>query len=152
MAGLAREITDELLVAERHRRTSVEIAPLAPAVGDPAMIQQIWINLLSNALKFTSNTANVFISVGSKTGEGQNTYWIKDNGVGFDPKYAHRLFQVFQRLHSSSEFEGTGVGLAIVQRIVQKHGGRVWAESLPGEGATFYFTLPAGPAAFGGKP
>ena len=152
MAGLAREITDELLVAERHRRTSVEIAPLAPAVGDPAMIQQIWINLLSNALKFTSNTANVFISVGSKTGEGQNTYWIKDNGVGFDPKYAHRLFQVFQRLHSSSEFEGTGVGLAIVQRIVQKHGGRVWAESHPGEGATFYFTLPAGPAALGGKP
>lgn len=152
MAGLAREITDELLVAERHRRTSVEIAALAPAVGDPAMIQQIWINLLSNALKFTSNTANVFISVGSKTGEGQNTYWIKDNGVGFDPKYAHRLFQVFQRLHSSSEFEGTGVGLAIVQRIVQKHGGRVWAESLPGEGATFYFTLPAGPPAHGGKP
>lgn len=152
MGALAREIADELLVAEGHRRTTVEIEALPAALGDPAMIQQIWINLLSNALKFTSNMANVFITVGSKTGPGQNTYWIKDNGVGFDPKYAHRLFQVFQRLHSSSEFEGTGVGLAIVQRIVQKHGGRVWAESLPGEGATFFFTLPAAPPAEGGKP
>ena len=107
------------------------------------MLRQVFANLIGNAVKFTRHAATPGIEVGCQSGAGETTYYVKDNGVGFDEKYAHKLFGVFQRLHSEDEFEGTGVGLGpLVQRVIRRHGGRVWAESKPGRGATFYFTLP----------
>ncbi len=111
------------------------------------MLRQVFVNLLSNALKFTRSRPEAMIEVGAEEAEETHTYWVKDNGVGFEQAYADKLFEVFQRLHRADEFEGTGVGLAIVQRIIARHGGRVWAEGRVGEGATLYFTLPKG----GGK-
>jgi len=110
--------------------------------GDYALIKQVVINLISNAIKYSSKTPNPVIEIGSTVNEKENIYYIKDNGVGFDMKYAHKLFGVFQRLHNLEEYEGTGVGLAIVQRIINKHNGKVWAESEPGKGTIFYFSLP----------
>jgi light-regulated signal transduction histidine kinase (bacteriophytochrome) len=106
------------------------------------MIRQVFSNLLSNAFKFTKPMEAGIIEVSCITGENGNIYYVKDNGVGFDMQHAAKLFEVFQRLHSADKFEGTGVGLAIVQRIVERHGGRVWADGKVNEGATFYFTLP----------
>ena len=106
------------------------------------MIRQVFVNLLSNALKFTRPRQAARIEVGGKVEEKQNVYYVRDNGVGFDMQHADKLFKVFERLHTQEEFDGTGIGLSIVERIVSRHGGRVWAEAEPDGGAIFYFALP----------
>jgi PAS domain S-box-containing protein len=124
------------------RKIEFTINELPDCLGDPVLLQQVWVNLLSNAIKFTGNKSHARVEIGSLTNEmGEIVYFTRDNGAGFDMVYADKLFGVFQRLHRQDEFEGTGVGLAIVQRIIQRHGGRIWAKSFPGKGATFYFTI-----------
>jgi PAS domain S-box-containing protein len=146
MRALAEEAWGEVAAA-------VPLAPAGPvalvlgelphASGDVALLRQVWTNLLSNAFKFSASRAAPRVVVSGECRGGEFVYSVADNGAGFDPAYGHRLFQVFQRLHSAKEFPGTGVGLALVHRIVTRHGGRVWAEGCPGEGATFSFALPA---------
>jgi PAS domain S-box-containing protein len=142
MTRLAQGVFEELTAFPLEGAPRLELKPLPPAQGDPALIRQVLTNLLSNAIKFTRRRDIALIEVGGQPDSGQNLYYVKDNGVGFDPKYTHKLFGVFQRLHHQDEFEGTGVGLALVQRIIVRHGGRIWAEARLDEGATFYFTLP----------
>jgi PAS domain S-box-containing protein len=142
MGKLAKAVSEELKLAVPERKLKFTINTLIPAQGDQAMIRQVFINLLSNAVKFTKPKERALIEVNVRSVGDENVYTVKDNGVGFDMQYVNKLFGVFQRLHSSEEFEGTGVGLAIVQRIIHRHGGRVWAEGKVNEGATFYFTLP----------
>lgn len=120
-----------------------DVGPLEDCRADPALLRQVFINLLANAVKFTRDEAEPRVEIRSWRDGDEAVYCVRDNGVGFDMAYADKLFGVFQRLHHDDEFEGTGVGLAIIQRLVQRHGGRVWAEAEPGRGATFYFTLPA---------
>ena len=121
------------------------MADLPEAEADPDLIRLVWQNLLSNAIKFTAKREHAVIEVRAWVDAPDVVYSVRDNGAGFDMQYADKLFGVFQRLHSVQEFEGTGVGLAIVQRIVQRHGGRVWAESRPDEGAVFFFTCAPAP-------
>ena len=142
MTALAREAADDLLALEPDRTVKVEIGDLGAIVGDPGLLRQVLLNYLANALKFTAPVEHSVIEVGSRDEGDHRVFWVRDNGVGFDDGYKHKLFQVFQRLHSTDQFEGTGIGLAIVQRIVHRHGGRVWAESRDGGGATFFFSLP----------
>ena len=142
MNKLAEAVFDEIKDLTPERAIEIDIKPLPSAYGDQLMIHQVFLNLLSNALKFTKHKEAAIIEVGGWGEEKENIYYVKDNGVGFDMEYKDKLFNVFQRLHSGEEFEGTGVGLAIVQRIINRHGGRVWAEAKLNEGATFYFTLP----------
>lgn len=142
LTALVPTIFQELAAREPHRRLRLTLGDLPPLVGDAAMLRQLLTNLLSNAVKYTGPMANPQVEVGSREQGGERVYFVKDNGVGFDLQYASKLFGVFQRLHSEAEFEGTGVGLALVQRIVHRHGGWIWAESQVNEGATFYFTLP----------
>jgi light-regulated signal transduction histidine kinase (bacteriophytochrome) len=123
-------------------RASVTTKSLLPIYADPALFTQVWMNLISNALKYSGNKENPSIEIDSHKSENEVVYHIKDNGAGFDMVYADKLFGVFQRLHKAQEFEGTGIGLSIVKRIVMRHGGRVWAEGKVNEGATFYFSLP----------
>ena len=143
MHALAQEIFDALAALEPARRLRLDLHPLPPARGAAAMIRQVWVNLIGNAIKFTGERAVGEIEIGAREGaDGGQIYFVKDNGAGFDMRYAGQLFGVFQRLHTRQEFPGTGVGLALVQRIVQRHGGRVWAEGEVGRGATFSFTIP----------
>jgi light-regulated signal transduction histidine kinase (bacteriophytochrome) len=143
LAALAAAVFAELKSPEKGRKIELEIAALPAAFGDRSMLRLVLQNLLANAIKFTRPRSRARIGLTGRAGKGETVYRVKDNGVGFDMKYADKLFGVFQRLHDSKEFEGTGVGLAIVQRIVQRHDGRVWAESGKDGGATFYFALPA---------
>lgn len=122
--------------------TSATIQPLPPARGDTSLLRQVFVNLLSNAVKFTRDQPKAEIEVGSRSGEkGETVYFVRDNGAGFDMAGAAKLFGAFQRLHSKEEFEGTGVGLSTVRRIIESHGGEIWAEASVGKGATFSFTL-----------
>ena len=144
MTELAREVYEEVRAAAPAERNIVlRMGGLPPASGDRAMLRQVWVNLLSNAVKYTSRKPLAVVEVGSSEASGETMYWVKDNGAGFDIRYADKLFGVFQRLHTEEEFEGTGIGLAIVKCIVTRHGGRVWAESELGQGTATYFTLPA---------
>jgi len=146
MTNLVRTVANELRASEpAGRAIEIDIAELPAATGDPAMLRQVWVNLLSNAIKFTRTREPAHIEVGAEREGGEIRYWVKDNGVGFDMQYADKLFGVFQRLHAVDEFEGTGVGLALSQRIVHRHGGHIAAQSAVDAGATFSFVLPAGP-------
>jgi PAS domain S-box-containing protein len=145
MEELLRGVFEEIRLTAPGRVVELELKPLPPARGDWSLVRQVLANLLSNAVKFTRLKEKALIEVGGEKIGKENRYYVKDNGVGFDMEYADRMFGVFQRLHSAEEFEGSGVGLAIVQRIVERHGGRVWAEGKAGEGATFSFTLPCEP-------
>jgi PAS domain S-box-containing protein len=144
MMYLAHEAMADLRKDEEAPRADITMGNLPACLGDRRLLKLVWINLLSNAFKYSRHREHPLIEVGWRAGAGSEescTYYVKDNGVGFDMKYAHKLFGVFQRLHGKEEFEGTGVGLAIVQRIIHRHGGRVWGEGEVGIGATFYFTL-----------
>jgi light-regulated signal transduction histidine kinase (bacteriophytochrome) len=143
MESLAHEAMEELRPAVNIDKLRREIGRLPPAWGDSAMMRQVFVNLLSNAIKFSRSRETPRIEVGGAAQGGEVVYYVKDNGVGFDMKYIGKLFDVFRRLHRVDEFEGTGIGLAIVKRIVLRHGGRVWAESRLDEGTTVYFALPA---------
>ncbi|WBF06725.1 two-component sensor histidine kinase [Methanothermobacter thermautotrophicus] len=142
MRELAESTYRELASQEEGRSIEFSVADLPPAMADRALMGQVMGNLLSNAIKFTRDRDPAVIEVGYMDGGDEHTYYVKDNGAGFDMKYASKLFGLFQRLHSQEEFEGTGVGLSIVQRIIKRHGGRVWGEGKVDGGATIYFTLP----------
>jgi PAS domain S-box-containing protein len=142
MKALAYSVFGELTRESDRERIDFKIGKLPVAEGDPALLHQVWVNLLSNAIKFSSKVDRALIEVGTKRSDREAIYFVRDNGAGFDIQYVDKMFGVFQRLHSEDEFEGTGVGLAIVQRIIQRHGGRVWAEGEVGKGATLYFSLP----------
>jgi signal transduction histidine kinase len=142
MEEMANVVFQELTTPKSRKRIDFRINSAPPASGDAALLRQVWTNFISNAIKFSSQRKMAVISVHSEIREHEVIYAVRDNGVGFDMQYAHKLFGVFQRLHSVKEFEGNGVGLAIVQRIIHRHGGRVWAEGETGAGASFYFSLP----------
>ena len=146
MAALVREALEPL--SAEYPRARIELGSLPQGHGDRSLLKQVWANLLGNALKYSAKQAEPRVQIGGWEKDEACEYWVKDNGAGFDPGYAHKLFGVFQRLHTADEFSGTGVGLAIVQRVVTRHGGRVWAEGAPGRGATFGFALPRS----GGRP
>lgn len=143
MKDIAQKVVDELLEKEAEPSTyNIKLQQLIPAYGDEILIRQVWCNLLSNAFKFSRYRENKVIEIESKYNDDEIVYCVSDNGVGFDMQYVSCLFGVFHRLHEVEEFEGTGVGLAIVKRIIQRHGGHVWAEGKVDNGARFYFTLP----------
>jgi light-regulated signal transduction histidine kinase (bacteriophytochrome) len=147
--SLVREVVQDVLAAEpsqanggNHVPPTFHIGPLPPAQGDRGLLRQVWVNLISNAVKYSSKSRQPVISVSGRRVDTENQYSVRDNGVGFDMHYVEKLFGVFQRLHRNDEFSGTGVGLAIVHRVVTRHGGRVWAEGRVNDGAVFTFALP----------
>jgi signal transduction histidine kinase len=143
MKSLAETCVKELLQHEKENKFKIIIHPLPSSHGNISMIKQVWLNLIGNAIKYSSKQLNARIEIGCKEDDpSMYVYFVRDNGVGFDMQYAHKLYGVFQRLHSQQEFDGTGVGLALVKRIIDKHKGQVWAESTIGEGSVFYFSLP----------
>jgi light-regulated signal transduction histidine kinase (bacteriophytochrome) len=143
LAQMVEEVKRQLEPDMQGRSINWEVDALPTVSGDPALLRQVLVNLLSNAVKYTSKEPDAQIKVGSRNGGSEITMFVRDNGAGFEMQYAEKLFRVFQRLHRAEEFEGTGVGLANVRRIIERHGGRIWAEGAPGKGATFYFSLPA---------
>ncbi len=142
MQLLAKNVVNELLQSEPENKCRFNIDVLSPIKADQVMIKQVLLNLVSNAIKYSSKKPDPEIVIGSMDKETDTIYYVKDNGVGFDMAYANKLFGVFQRLHSQEEFEGSGVGLALVKRIIKKHKGEIWAEGIENKGATFYFSLP----------
>ena len=140
MRSLAREVVEEL--APEHPAASVDLGEVPAATGDRMLLRQVWVNLIGNALKYSAKQASPRVEIGGRTENGETVYWVGDNGAGFDMRYAEKLFRVFQRLHGEHEFAGTGVGLAIVERVISRHGGRVWAEGEVDRGARFFFSLP----------
>jgi light-regulated signal transduction histidine kinase (bacteriophytochrome) len=141
---VARQVLQKLAPEMAGRTIEVDVQEMPACEADPLLLQLVYQNLLANAIKFTRGVAVAHIRVGAVPTEVPSVYFVRDDGAGFDMAYQDQLFRVFQRLHPRSEYEGTGVGLAIVQRIVARHGGRVWADAEPGAGATFYFTLTGG--------
>jgi len=141
MTELARTTCQGLNGQHQGPKVELRLASLPRGKGDRVLLGQVWANLIANAIKFSSKRQQPLVEISAISDEKEHVYFVRDNGAGFDPRYQSKLFGVFQRLHDASEFPGTGVGLALVQRIVVRHGGRVWAEGKPGEGATFYFTL-----------
>jgi len=142
MTALAQDVFELLNRPAPESAPHFELKPLPALQGDQNMLRQVLVNLLGNAIKFSSKNPAPVIEMGGARKNGNITFYVKDNGVGFDERYIRKLFGVFQRLHSESEFEGTGVGLALVQRVIQRHGGKVWAEGKLDHGATFYFSVP----------
>ena len=144
LSGLSARVAGDLAHGDPGRGGTVSIQPGLRVQADPRLMQVVLENLLGNAWKFTAKREDPCIEVGEAvSAEGERAFFIKDNGAGFDMAHAAKLFHAFQRLHAVTDFEGTGIGLAIVQRIIHRHGGRVWAQAEPGHGATFLFTLPA---------
>jgi light-regulated signal transduction histidine kinase (bacteriophytochrome) len=142
MLAMARAVWDGLATADGRTRIVFRLGHLPASVADASLMRQVWQNLLSNSVKFSAHRDQPVIEVDGEVGEREIVYSVKDNGAGFDPRYGHKLFGVFERLHSSREFEGTGVGLALVAQVLRRHGGRVWAEGAIDRGATFHFALP----------
>lgn len=142
MKAMTVEISNELKVHHSGKNITVSIAELTEIKADESLIRQVWVNLISNALKYSGNKELIKVEIGFEKQDDSVTYFVKDNGAGFDMNNYEKLFGAFQRLHNSSEFEGTGIGLSIVERIISRHDGKIWAEGVVGEGATFYFTLP----------
>ena len=142
MGELVRSVLSDLVTPDLRARLQLTLGDLPKSHGDSALLRQVWVNLISNALKFSSGHTLPVVDVGGTSDPAGTTFWVRDNGVGFDMRDSHKLFGVFERLHTQDEFEGTGVGLAIVHRVIKRHGGRVWAESHSGKGATFSFFLP----------
>jgi DNA-binding response OmpR family regulator len=142
MTLLAHSVVQDLLATCRERKIRASVGSLPCYFGDQALLRQVLTNLIGNSFKYTRSRDHAQIEVEGRAETDENLYLVRDNGVGFEMDYAHKLFGIFQRLHSSDEFEGTGVGLSLVQRVIQRHGGRVWAEAKPNQGATFYFALP----------
>jgi light-regulated signal transduction histidine kinase (bacteriophytochrome) len=141
MTRLAREVYEDLRNVHPGKNIQCHISSLPFAYGDTVLIHQVLMNLLSNSIKYSRNREITEIEIGGQVDGNKNIYYVKDNGVGFDMHQVNKIFEVFQRLHNDEEYEGTGVGLSIVQRIIQRHGGEVWAEGKINQGATFYFTL-----------
>jgi PAS domain S-box-containing protein len=144
MADMASQVIRDLEPDLQGRKVEWIVGPLPDAAGDPSLVRQVMVNLLSNAVKFTQGRDPACIEIGSMAGDdGLNVFFVRDNGAGFDMQYYEKLFGVFQRLHGDSEFEGTGIGLANVRRIISRHGGKAWAVGAVGRGATFFFSLPS---------
>ncbi len=142
MDAIVGQVVAEMSAANPDRTIELRIGGLPACHGDPALLRQVWANLIGNACKFTGKRDNPVIEIGSRREDRDTVYFVRDNGAGFDMRHVEKLFGVFQRFHSEEDFQGTGVGLSIVQRIILRHGGRVWAQSAEGEGATFSFQLP----------
>jgi light-regulated signal transduction histidine kinase (bacteriophytochrome) len=138
---VAREAYEDMRMASPDHSIRLELKDLPPAYGDKVMLREVLSNLLGNAVKFSTSQPITLIEIGGRTEPEANIYYVKDNGIGFPPEQADKIFQPFERLHSSEEFEGTGIGLAVVRRIIERHGGTVWAESKPNEGSVFYFSI-----------